>query len=76
MKLVRVLMTIGVAACGPNDEAFDDGGNGSGSGLDVTQSGSRIKARVLSTPDGAKAFDGWVDTQRNEDCAFALPRTA
>ncbi len=27
--------------------------------------------RVGTTPDGAKTFFGWRDTQRNEDCAFA-----
>src|SRR5690606_29553767 len=30
----------------------------------------RIKMRVLSTPDGAKVFHGWFDSQRNEDCTF------
>lgn len=38
--------------------------------LDLYQSGSRIKARTLNTPDGAKTFVGWHDVQRNEDCVF------
>lgn len=39
--------------------------------MDVFQSGSRLKMRVGTTPDGAKTFFGWRDTLRNEDCAFA-----
>jgi hypothetical protein len=33
-------------------------------------SGSRLKARYLVTPDGAKQFIGWHDAERNENCAF------
>jgi hypothetical protein len=34
------------------------------------QSGSRIKAKVLSTPDGAKSFAYWYDTQLDVPCWF------
>lgn len=33
-------------------------------------SGTRIKVRVITTPDGAKAFKSMYDVQRGEDCAF------
>jgi phage-related tail fiber protein len=51
----------------------DAGGDSGGIGAitqDLYQSGSRIKARMLVTPDGAKSFLAWRDTQRNEDCEF------
>jgi hypothetical protein len=28
--------------------------------------------RILTTPDGAKQFSGWFDTQRNEECGFQV----
>lgn len=34
------------------------------------QSGTRIKARWMSTADGARQFLGWRDTGRNTDCSF------
>jgi hypothetical protein len=34
------------------------------------QSGSRIRAKILITDDGARAFQGWHDSQRHEDCEF------
>jgi len=37
---------------------------------DLYQSGTRLKARMLVTADGAKAFNGWRDTVRNENCFF------
>jgi len=54
------------------------GGSGGTTGsnqLDIYQSGSRIKMRVGTTPDGAKTFIGWRDTQRNEDCQFSYKMT-
>jgi hypothetical protein len=33
-------------------------------------SGSRIRAQVLITDDGDRAFQGWYDSQRGEACAF------
>lgn len=38
---------------------------------DLYQSGTRIKARMLVTADGAKSFVGWRDTQLGVDCVFA-----
>jgi hypothetical protein len=49
-----------------------DSGQVGSSQFDLYQSGTRIKAKVLTTPDGAKSFAGWRDTQRNEDCSFLL----
>lgn len=44
-----------------------------GGNLDLYQSGSRIKMKVLRTPDGAKTFQGNYDSQRGEDCSFTYP---
>jgi hypothetical protein len=52
----------------PGDQ--QDGGNGSGDVEDYA-SGTRIKARVVRTPDGAKALLGWRDVQLNVDCYFS-----
>lgn len=38
----------------------------------VYESGSRLKLRVGTSPDGAKTFLGWRDTMRGEDCAFIV----
>jgi len=45
------------------------GGGGSGGTPDYV-SGSRIKARVQSTADGAKGFAGFYDSQLGVPCAF------
>lgn len=39
-----------------------------------TSSGSRIKAKYLTSSDGAKQFQGWYDSDRQEDCSFQLAR--
>ena len=39
---------------------------------DVNTSGSRLKARYYAGDDGSKQYAGWRDTQRNEDCGFAV----
>lgn len=60
---------------GPTSPGSDAPGGGSGSGSDPLadyRSGTRIKMQVLTTPDGAKQFQGWFDTQRNEPCGFQL----
>lgn len=36
----------------------------------ANQSGTRIKARWLTTADGARQFVGWHDSARSEDCKF------
>ncbi len=38
--------------------------------LALYKSGSRIRARVAKTPDGAQAFMGWFDSQIEQDCTF------
>ena len=60
---------------GPSDgrPAIDAEGGGDGgptTDLDVNKSGTRIKMRVGTTPDGARTFLGWRDVQRNDDCYF------
>lgn len=55
----------GIVVGGP-----DAGGKGSGSELDIYASGSRLKMRVLTSPDGAKAFHSWFDTATNQECQF------
>lgn len=44
------------------------GGGGGTSEMAIYASGSRIKARVGSTPDGARTFLGWYDTQLQAEC--------
>jgi hypothetical protein len=46
------------------------GGAGGSGGTPDYVSGSRIKSRVMSTPDGAKAFSGFYDTQLSVPCSF------
>jgi hypothetical protein len=47
------------------------GGSGGGSGGTPDYvSGSRIKSRVLSSPDGAKAFAGFYDSTLAMPCSF------
>jgi hypothetical protein len=62
---------------GGNGTGGGSGGGGGGSAdlapapqLDLYQSGTRIKMKVLTTPDGAKSFQGWHDTQLDIDCQF------
>ena len=56
------------------DGGSTDGGSGRGEPDDVAvnTSGTRIKMRVGTTPDGAKAFLGWYDTMRGDDCTFLV----
>lgn len=39
---------------------------------DLYQSGTRIKAKMLVTSDGAKSWNGWRDTLLGLDCNFLL----
>ena len=39
-------------------------------GYSALASGTRIKARVGTTPDGAKLFIGWHDAELGEACSF------
>lgn len=60
-------------APGRGDASGSGSDPGTGSGSDPLadyRSGTRIKMQVLTTPDGAKQFSGWFDTQRNEPCVF------
>lgn len=59
------------AGTGGSISSGGSGGLGSNQ-LDIYQSGSRIKMRVGTTPDGAKQWIGWHDMQRNEDCGFQI----
>ncbi|HEY1813062.1 MAG TPA: hypothetical protein VGG74_12015 [Kofleriaceae bacterium] len=71
-----VALMIVLAGCGTPSSGGDgaDGGASSGGGgsdqLGGYQSGTRIKMRELTTPDGARQFEGWYDTQLDVDCAF------
>jgi len=44
------------------------GTTGSSSQMDLYQSGTRIKAKTLTTPDGAKSFETWFDSQLGANC--------
>ncbi len=61
-----------IDAVQPNDGAQASDGAPGGDTANYT-SGDRIKARVVTTPDGAKAHVGWRDTVLNINCAFANP---
>ena len=60
----------GAGGGGTNGGGSDGGATGGGTALDLYQSGSRLKLKVLTTADGAKAFQGWYDTQLGLDCQF------
>src|SRR6185295_8706491 len=71
-----------LAACGPGASSGGDGGGDDDDGGGVNdggsadapepefESGSRLKAIVLTTPDGTQYFNGWHDTMLDEDCWF------
>ncbi|HXU74106.1 MAG TPA: hypothetical protein VN947_32535 [Polyangia bacterium] len=65
----------GGGAHGGSGGGGSGGNGGGGSGGNGAQpdyaSGSRIKARVTSTSDGARAFAGFYDTQLSVACAFS-----
>jgi hypothetical protein len=77
-KLVVVMLVL--AGCGTSnsrgggaDSADGGASSGGGSGqLGGYQSGSRIKMHVWTTPDGARQFEGWYDTQLTVDCEFLM----
>lgn len=37
---------------------------------DTNQSGTRLRAKYFVGSDGSRQFNGWHDSQRNEDCSF------
>ncbi len=57
---------------GPQGPQGPKGEQGDASETGGNVSGSRLKARYASTPDGAKVFMGWYDSQLNEKCTFRL----
>lgn len=77
MRTFGLLATLLVVSCGtsdgdrPTDAALPrDAPDGTGEGTGQYKSGSRIKMQMLTTPDGAKIFQGNFDAQRNEPCNF------
>lgn len=74
------VVLVGLLACNTSqssrpvgDARTNDASSGSSNGgLDINQSGSRIKMKVYNTPDGAKMVIGLYDGLRNEDCHMAL----
>jgi len=84
MKRISLLLLTLLMACAPTEDSpsigADGGGGGGGGGgeggggggdLVSYSSGSRIRARVHSTPDGATTLAGWRDTAMDVDCAFS-----
>ena len=53
---------------GPMGEKGERGADGTGGGGDA--SGSRIKIRYVSTPDGLKSRDGYHDSKLDAACTF------
>jgi hypothetical protein len=56
----------------PLDGSAQDGGGDGGNTNSAPGwvSGSRLRARVYVSSDGAKELAGWHDNMRNEDCSF------
>ncbi len=52
------------------DDGTSDSGGGGGGGSVPYKSGSRIKMRMLTTPDGAKIFQGNYDVMLDTPCTF------
>lgn len=75
--LAALLFAVGCGGAEGPAETADAGGLPGPDGStgkqtqDLYQSGSRLKARMLVTADGAKSFNGWRDTKRGENCTFA-----
>lgn len=67
----RALLALLLLGCGSAPDGGADAGPG-GATQEFYRSGNRIKARFLVTPDGARSFVGWRDTERDEDCDFKL----
>jgi hypothetical protein len=76
-----ILLLAALPACSKSNDEIrpDDGapadpaaaGDGEGAtGAALEQSGTRLKRRVLTASDGARASLGWYDTERKEACAF------
>lgn len=55
---------------GGSGDGNGSGGPANGDDATASRSGTRIKLRYMTTPDGAKIFQGVFDTQRNEECYF------
>jgi hypothetical protein len=81
MKLAIIALGLSVAGCSVTGESIKqdahgnnaDGGKSSSNDSSKTagvESGSRLKARFQKGSDGSKAFAGWRDTERDEDCSF------
>lgn len=74
--LTRIILIICVATAGCTLQRSSDGAESlsvASATAAITQSGSRIRATVLTTPDGAVIFTGYHDMDRGEDCQFGLP---
>lgn len=72
-KIAVVLMFLSACAVetevGPQGPVGPAGAEGP-AGYSPLASGTRIKARVGTTADGAKMFLGWFDAERGVDCEF------
>ena len=75
--LLLLVSSIGCASDGSADGIPDsamgdtnDGRKDGGNDVQHYQSGTRIEARVVTTPDGAKALFGWRDTLLDMNCQF------
>src|SRR4051794_20521888 len=75
-ELGCVVFCVMVLGCsnGPSDsDAGADGGNdGSTSGGPDYASGTRLRAKVYASADGARQWHGWFDQQLQTDCAVTI----
>jgi hypothetical protein len=63
------MLSLGSGTLVCNNCAFDTRGCGQ-SVLKIYQSGTRMKMRVGTSPDGSKDFRGWYDSQLDINCVF------
>ncbi len=59
----------GLDLAGVDQVAIEPGGQNQ---MALYESGTRIKARIARTDDGAKQWSGWHDVDLNTDCTFGV----
>lgn len=81
MRLSFLFLSLSLFACSKTEVIKSDpagtdpksaDGTTPGSDTPAVTSGSRIKAKTLVADDGTKTNWGWHDTERDEDCSWAL----
>lgn len=61
-----IVLVLTLAACSTDEAGWPN--NGSNDELTTYTSGTRLRVRYGSSPDGARMFLGWYDNERKENC--------